>query len=382
MAEQARLSVKAVPLAEASALWDMFAPDDCFGVAQSRHWAECWASNVNPEIFCGVVFENDTPIMMLPLETASDRGFKIARHIGGSHANANFPLLRKDRAGAVKPELAAALIKAVHLAIPRLDAVVLARQQPEIGGIANPFSALPSQPSPNLALSFRLEPSFENLIKHRSGARKLKKMRQQARRMDERGGWQCEVAKDQGAVREMLNSFFIMKAKRFEEFGLKNTFERPEIKEFFRALFGAGAQDAKAPFRLDALRVGGDIFAVAGSTTRHGTNIVEFGAVRAHEPTLSPGDFLFHQMIKRACEDGTRLFDFGVGDEPYKRAWCDVETQHFETVKGFGLRGLAYAQSYKAAGKAKLAIKRNAYLLGLIKKLRMRKAAEASEDAS
>ena len=99
-----------------------------------------------------------------------------------------------------------------------------------------------------------------------------------------------------------------------------------------------------APFRLDALRVGGEILAVAGSSVRHGTNIVEFGAVRAHEPTLSPGDFLFHQMIKRACEDGMTAFDFGVGDEPYKRAWCDVETQHFETVRGIGARGLAYAQ--------------------------------------
>ena len=71
--------------------------------------------------------------------------------------------------------------------------------------------------------------------------------------------------------------------------------------------------------------------------------------------------------------------DFGVGDEPYKRAWCDVETQHFETVKGFGARGLAYAQLYRMAGKAKLAIKRNAYVFGVIKRLRMRKAAESSD---
>ena len=272
------------------------------------------------------------------------------------------------------------LFKALFLAVPKLDAVVLARQQPEIAGIANPFSALPSQPSPNLALSFAMEPSFEHLIKHRSGARKLKKMRQQARRMDERGGWECVVARDEAEAGGMLEAFFVMKAKRFEEFGLKNTFEAQEIKDFFKALFGAGAPDIQAPFRLDALRVGGGILAVAGSSVRHGTNIVEFGAVRAHEPTLSPGDFLFHQMIKRACEDGTSVFDFGVGDEPYKRAWCDVETQHFETVRGFGARGLAYARLYAMAGKAKLAIKRNAYLFGLIKKLRMRKAAENSED--
>jgi CelD/BcsL family acetyltransferase involved in cellulose biosynthesis len=378
MADPARLSVKTLPLADAAGLWLTFGADDLFGMAQSRHWAECWAAAVNPQIFCGVIFDDDKPLLLLPLEIVRDKGFTIARFIGGSHANANFPMLRKDSAGLVTEKLASGIFQAFSLAVPRLDAIILARQQPEIGGIANPFAALRSQPSPNLALSFKLEPSFENLIKHRSGARKLKKMRQQARRMDERGGWACEVAKSEAAVSDMLEAFFVMKARRFEEFGLKNTFEAPEIKEFFKALFGAGAPDPLAPFRLDALRVGGDILAVAGSTMRHGTNIVEFGAVRAHEPTLSPGDFLFHQMIKGACEDGTLVFDFGVGDEPYKRAWCDVETQHFETVKGFGARGLAYAQLYMAANKAKLAIKRNPHLFNLLRKLRLRKAGTAA----
>jgi CelD/BcsL family acetyltransferase involved in cellulose biosynthesis len=187
------------------------------------------------------------------------------------------------------------------------------------------------------------------------------------------------VAQDGAEAGRMLDAFFVMKAIRFEEFGLRNTFERQEIKDFFKALFGSGAPDLTAPFRLDALRVGGDILAVAGSSVRHGANIVEFGAVRAHEPALSPGDFLFHQMIKRACESGTQVFDFGVGDEPYKRAWCDVETRHFETVRGFSARGTAYAHIYKAAARAKLAIKRNAYLFALLKRLRMRKAVEGGD---
>jgi CelD/BcsL family acetyltransferase involved in cellulose biosynthesis len=380
MADPARLSVEALPFADAVALWPAFAADDLFGMAQTRHWTECWAAKVNSRIVCGIIFEDDQPVLMLPLEIVRDKGLMIARFIGGPHANANFPLLRKDRAGLVTDKLAGAVMQAVCLAVPKLDAIVLARQQPQINGIANPFAALPSHQSPNLALSFQLEPSFEDLIKHRSGARKLKKMRQQARRMDERGGWVCDVARSEAEISEMLDAFFVMKARRFEEFGLKNTFEATEIKEFFKALFAVGAPEYAASFRLDALRVGGGILAVSGSTVRHGTNIVEFGAVRAHEPTLSPGDFLFHQMIKRACEDGTSVFDFGVGDEPYKRAWCDIETRHFETVKGFGVRGTVYAQLYQASNTAKLAVKRSPYLSDLLRKLRLRKSSNAAED--
>jgi CelD/BcsL family acetyltransferase involved in cellulose biosynthesis len=166
MAEPSRLGVSALPLVEAASLWDAFAPDDCFGIAQSLHWVECWAQKVNPEIFCGVVFEGDAPILILPLELVREKTCRVARFIGGSHANANFPMLRKDRASAVTAEIANALFNALFLAVPKLDAVILARQQPQIAGIANPFAALPSQPSPNLALSFAMEQSFEHLIKH------------------------------------------------------------------------------------------------------------------------------------------------------------------------------------------------------------------------
>ena len=106
MAEPSRVSVKALPLADAARLWDAFAPDDCFGVSQSRRWVECWAAKVNPDIFCGVIFEDDAPVLILPVEVILDKTCRIARYIGGSHANANFPLLRKDRASAVTAELA------------------------------------------------------------------------------------------------------------------------------------------------------------------------------------------------------------------------------------------------------------------------------------
>ena len=237
MDDPSRLSVKALPLAEAAQLWDAFSPDDCYGVAQSRRWAETWAEKVNPEIYCSVIFERGAPILMLPVEVVEDKTCRLARYIGGSHANANFPLLRTDSADMMTAGLAKAVLKALPLAVPKLDAVILGRQQAQISGIDNPFSALPSDPSPNLALSFALDPDFEQLIKHRSGARKLKKMRQQARRMDERGGWDLAVAQSDAEAGRMLEAFFVMKAKRFEEFGLKNTFELQEVQGLFQGAF-------------------------------------------------------------------------------------------------------------------------------------------------
>ena len=33
--------------------------------------------------------------------------------------------------------------------------------------------------------------------------------------------------------------------------------------------------------------------------------------------------------MRYAAEHGCKLFDFTIGDEPYKREWCDVEISRF-----------------------------------------------------
>ena len=370
------LAARVIPLPDATGLWHHFSGNDLFGVAQSQSWVRAWAAHVNSDIIVGVLECDGAPVLVMPLEIVKDRGIVTARCVGGSHANANFPLLKRDAAALVTPQAISGVCAAIRLARPDIDALALSRQLQELEGVANPFLALTSFESPNLALSFLITEDFENLIKHRSGARKLKKMRQQARRMDERGGWQCVTAADDKEVEACLDAFFVMKSRRFEEFGLKDTFAGAGIKSFFKALYREGLNQSAPAFRLDALKVNNEIFAVAGSSLRHNSNIVEFGAVRAHEPTLSPGDFLFHQMIMHASETGVSSFDFGVGDEAYKRSWCDTETRHFESLRGFTLKGRLYALAHRLASAAKRKIKRSDLLSGKIRRLRMRGTAK------
>ena len=33
------------------------------------------------------------------------------------------------------------------------------------------------------------------------------------------------------------------------------------------------------------------------------------------------------------------IFDFSVGDEPYKRLWCDIETRHIDVVAPLTAKG-------------------------------------------
>ena len=46
------------------------------------------------------------------------------------------------------------------------------------------------------------------------------------------------------------------------------------------------------------------------------------GGALAH---LGPGRAHLHELFRRAIANGFTLFDFTVGDEPYKHDWCDIE---------------------------------------------------------
>ncbi|TIT61214.1 MAG: GNAT family N-acetyltransferase [Mesorhizobium sp.] len=88
----------------------------------------------------------------------------------------------------------------------------------------------------------------------------------------------------------------------------------------------------------------------------------------------SPGDFLFFDNIQNACQTGFAVYDFSVGDEPYKRLWCDIETQHFEVLVPLTLKGRALGQALRQGARLKAFVKNSPTIWKLAKMLR-RKAA-------
>ncbi len=96
----------------------------------------------------------------------------------------------------------------------------------------------------------------------------------------------------------------------------------------------------------------------------------------------SPGELLFYRMIRDLCGQGVKLFDFGIGDQLYKRSWCSVMTPHHDVVLPLTLPGRLAAAVHHLKVSAKTAIKRNQKLYGAIQRLRSRGTApEKATDA-
>ena len=343
-----------------------------------------WQNHVNPDCVAVVATSSQTGLVdfVLPLEIIQKNLLTLARFPGGSHANSNFAASGVLVAQLPSEKLTAGISKAVSLARPDVDAILLERQLETLDGATNKLILPQSGISPNVALSFAYLSTFQDLLKARNGSKKLKKMRQMHRRMEERGGFEQIKARSQAECESILDRFFQLKGERLKSRGLKDVFGNPKVQSFFKDLFSQATQTHSPHFELHALDVGGEMSAVAGCSI-HGKHVtVEFGGICSTDPQLSPGDILFHFMIEQYCNRGFEVFDFGVGDEFYKRRWCDIETWHRDTFLALSAKGRFAALAMRAVASVKKNIKNNPALFGLLKKLRALRRTEPTNGSS
>lgn len=341
------------------------------GHAQQAMWVSCWMEAVPTDGFILNLFHDARPVLALPLEVTNAGPLRIARFMGGSHANANFPAY----AAGTPPLDAAALRRAIGSALrtsrPDIDALVLERQMHLLGEQPNPLSVLPHQTSPNIALAVSLVDGFEGVLAKHNGKKRRKKHRYQCRKFEEAGGYRYMRAQNAEEVDRMFAAYLAMKASWFRKHGLRNVFAGEEVGRFFRELFGRALHEEQPKYFMEALEVAGVLRAVSGSSRVAGRVVCEFGGIAEDDMTqFSPGDFLTFESIQAACRDGNALYDYGVGDEHYKRHWCDEEIHHFDVVLPLTAKGRLYSGIRKPFTALKRRVKSSPSLSKIARQLR------------
>jgi len=346
------------------------------GPAQDPLWVQQWAASTKADCFVVAVEQAGKPALALALEVVKSGPFRIARFMGGSHANGNFPVADPTflKLGTFN---AGALLAAVRTMRPGVDALLLARLLPQLDGFPNPLLALPHVQSPNIALAADLTGGFEGLLSRVGGKRKRKKHRWAMRKFEMAGGLRRIEAQTTDDVSRLLDAYFAMKESRFRKMGITDVFGEAEVRNFFRSLFCCALEKSPRPFVLHALEVGGKLRAVTGSSVSGKRMICEFAGISEDELAhASPGDYLFFENIEQACRDGFEVYDFSVGDEPYKRLWCELETRHFDVVAPLTVKGHLLAQRLRLEARVKAYVKNNPTIWRLTKMLRKNAAGQ------
>jgi CelD/BcsL family acetyltransferase involved in cellulose biosynthesis len=356
-----------------------------YAPAQSPEWVSTWIDASRPDAVIATLSANGRPMMSVALEVGREGPFRIARFLGGKHANGNFPAADKNWLATATTHDIDVLVRAIAKARPDIDLLAFDRLIGDFKGLPNPLLKLPSAPSPNVALAVDLDGGFERVLTRTSGKKKRKRHRSQERKYEAVGGARRTMATTTDQANAMLDAFFAMKEQRFGAMGITDVFADDNVRSFFRKLFVDALTRENSSFVLHGLEVGGKYRAVTGSSLAGNRLVCEFGAISDDELAYaSPGEYLFFDNISEACGQGFGVYDFSVGDEPYKRQWCDLEILHADVLVPLTAKGRIYALGLRSLSRAKATVKNNDRLWALIKRLRSgvrgKSAAASSEE--
>ena len=333
-------------------------------------WVSNWQQHVNPDCICVVARSDQGLEFILTLEVVKQGPVKIAVFPGGRHANENFVCV-SSTFSVRSPIECLAIVKAqVKIKRPDIAAIYLHRQVQTLVGLTNAILPVDVSTPTDIALSFALEPEFQAVLDARDGAKKQKKIRKASRRLDDRGGWAYQIIADRKEATLALSRFFSLKAKRLAGKGIGDVFGAQDVQAFFNGIFGQSIENNTNEYEIHVLKVAGEIAAVTGNSRLGERLNVEFTAVDDTDSNVSHGEFLYFQMISNACARGIKTFSFGVGDEPFKRSWCDIETAQFNTAIALNWKGSVAAGVDGLKTSAKRLVKSNARLYTFLKNAR------------
>jgi CelD/BcsL family acetyltransferase involved in cellulose biosynthesis len=368
-------------LHELEACWRSLETNGLATPYQLFDWSVAWTRSMAGELGLEpliVAFRDQRGrlLMMLPLCVQRKSGLRIARFLGGKHANMNLPLLERSLAA----KLASSDVrKALATVAMRHDIDVFHFENQPLAwdGVSNPILMLPHQPSANSAWKTALMVDPEEMVKSLMSSESRKKLRHKERKLGDLGPVTYREARDAAEALAVLEVFLQQKAQRFSAMGIANPFANESTQAFLRSGVTVGLPERRAPITLHAMRAGDRVLSVFGGAIHHGRYTGMFTSFDADPGVAkySPGDLLLLNLIRDMCDKGLDVFDLGTGDAAYKNDYCSTEEPLADSFLPFTLSGRAAAVMMTNAIAAKRAMKKSPAMAGLLSRLRKLKRA-------
>lgn len=342
--------------------WRALEKDALTSLHQGYEWCRSWVRAYKRPLAVLKGSVQGKIAFILPVEIESRHGVRIAKFIGADHSNINTGLFSTafiEGAAGLDPERFAAILKqALH---GKADLLLLQNIPLEWRGRESPLGLLPMVQNQNHAYQLPLLENFEATLKQVNAKGRRKKFRVQSKRLEAVGGFDYLDGGALGEQHALLDLFFKQKSERFRSLGLPDVFADAETKAFLHGLIDIRDVSGYG-LEMHALRLKGEfdgkIAAISGISRKGDHVICQFGAIDENlVPDASPGEFLYWQMISGLQGKGVALFDFGLGDQTYKRSWAPVETSHHDVVLPLSLKGQLAGTAHRAITRSKAYIK-------------------------
>lgn len=249
----------------------------------------------------------------------------------------------------------------------RYDLIHFEKMAEQVGAQANPMLGLPVSLNPSNAYQTQLSGDWETFYTAKRSSATRRRDRTKRKRLSEFG----EVTfVNPASADEVTASFEILMQQKIQQFarmGVANIFARPGYPEFYREVAARG-RDMVHISRLD---VGAVPAAVNYGLTFRGRYYHVLASYTDHEMSkFGPGAAHLHELMGYAIKHGCQVFDFTIGDERYKRDWCDGELKLYDHIALATARGAVVAGPLLVARSVKRWIKQTPAIWNAVNKTR------------
>jgi len=314
---------------------------------QTFDWLDTWQrcigtlTGVTPAIVIGR--HGDDILFILPLAVEPRRFTRRLTFLGHDLCDYNAPLFAPEFSGVVGPNGFEAIWPEIgHLlrAMPALrhDTIVMAKLPEHIGTQPNPMLALGVRLNPSGAYETALGTDWEQFYAVKRSSATRRRDRTKLKRLGELGAVKFVTPEEPSEVTSSLDLLIVQKSKAFARMGIANMFARPGHTAFYRAL--ATTPRLRSLIHLSRLDVGETWAALnLGLTFRDCYYHILASYDDGEVSRFGPGAAHLRELLRYAIERGLKRFDFTIGDESYKREWCETEQRLHDYSAAVTLRG-------------------------------------------
>jgi CelD/BcsL family acetyltransferase involved in cellulose biosynthesis len=304
---------------------------------------------------------------------AFDAGARKIEWLGTSLCNYNGPLLARDFSRRVGPAQFAQIWGQVRRLLRSAighDLIDLEKMPEMIGEQPNPFCSLRVTPHVNSAYLTALVGDWETYYAAKRSSSTRRSDRKKQRRLAERGEVRFLTAAGREEVTRTLDALIEEKTASYAKLGVDNMFNRPGYRDFFLDT-ATGVHSARLT-HLSRIDVGNETAAANFGLVFRGTYIYLLAGYNDGElGQFGPGSLQLLEMFRYSIEHGLKVFDFTIGDEPYKRDWYDTEMRLYDHAAPATLRGWITVLPVGAIRSIKRYVRNNPAVWSVVRKIRM-----------
>jgi len=254
-------------------------------------------------------------MLVLPLALLRRRGvttlefadFGLCDYLAPVYDPADLPLLLVD----------ATLPKRIAAALPRHDVLALTKLAGDQTLLACLFSGMRRAQMRISAYPAKLTPDWPAWRAERLNPSVRRELDMKRRRLVRAGPTEFSTLRDAQAITAAFDALRRYRSARFKTIGAPDVLDNEAIFRFYRTMAIEGAQDGAT--RTELLSLAGEPLAVQFGLAQQGVySMLMIGLDIARHARLSPGLLAIEDSIRSAIEAGDHVYDFTIGDHPYK----------------------------------------------------------------